>query len=96
MGEAERDIGDAELAGALGGAAGQMEGGLAAGLAHDFQFEPTDTLADAGAEGLGPSFLGGEAGGEALGCVLLAPAVGDLAGGEDAAQKAVAEAGMLC
>src|ERR1035437_7973890 len=93
VGQRERDGGDAEFAGALGGAAGEFEAGLAAGFAGDFEFEPVDAVADACAESLGPGLFGGEAGGEAFGGVLLALAVLDLSLGENAAQKAVAEAG---
>jgi hypothetical protein len=67
MGEREVDGGDSELPGALGGATAELECGLTAGLADDFEVEPADAIADAGAEGFGGGFFGGEAGGEALG-----------------------------
>ena len=92
MSEAKRGAGDAEAAGSLKGSASQFEGGLARGQADDFELQPTDAVADAGAESLGGGLLGGKASGEALGGVALAAAVGDLAWGIDAAEESLAEA----
>ena len=64
-------MGDSEFEGAFGRAAAQVQGGPFAGCAPDFQFQPADAAADAGAKGLGASLLGGEARGKALGGLLL-------------------------
>ena len=92
VGEGEGDAVDTEAGRELGGATVEAERGLAGGGAKDFDVAPSDAAGDAGAEGLGGGLLGGEAGGEALGGGLLARAVGDLAGGIDAAEEALAEA----
>jgi hypothetical protein len=44
VGEREGDAGDPEFAGAAGSAAGEDEGGPAAGFARDFEFEPADAI----------------------------------------------------
>ncbi len=67
-----------------------------AGFAADLELFPADAPADAGAEGLGAGLFGGKAGGEALRTAFFALAVGDLAGGEDALEEAIAKAGDRC
>ena len=57
VGKTERDGCHTELEGALGCATGQLEGGLAAGLAHDLQFEPTASLAAKRAAKLSAAFF---------------------------------------
>ena len=65
--------------------------GLAGFFAADFHVLPAKLAADAGAEGFGDGFLGGEASGEKGGRFLVGKAVRDFFGAEDALQKAFAE-----
>lgn len=88
MGEADFEGGEAEFAGAGGGGAVEMHGGLAAGVVQDLELPPEDA-AHAGAESLGDGFLAGEAGGEFFGA---AAAIALFALGVDPAQETVAEA----
>jgi hypothetical protein len=92
MSDGEGCAGKAEACGDLCGAAEKAESGTAAGFANDFDFEPGDAVADAGTEGLGAGLLGGKAGGEALGCIAFAEAVGLLRGSIDAVEEAASVA----
>jgi len=94
VGDREREAADAKAGGDFGGAAVEDEFGALAGFTCDFELRPADAAADAGSEGFGGGFLGGEARSEAFAGVFdLAAAVGDFACGVDTRQKAVAEAG---
>lgn len=92
MSKAEGEAGDAECGGDLGGAAVEAEFGSAAGGAVDLEFAPADATADAGAERLGPCFLGGKTGGETFGSGFAGLAVGNLSGCVDTFQEVLSEA----
>ena len=88
VGEGEGGARYAKARGDFGGTAMEAEGGPSAELADNFNLKPGDAVADAGAEGLGAGFLGGESGGKALGGIALAQAVGLFGGSVDAVEEA--------
>lgn len=92
MGERKGEPPDAHAVGDLGSATGEVEFRALAGSAPDLKLAPVDAAADAGTKCLGSCLLGSEAGGEALGVVLLGQAVCDLAGGVDAMEERLTEA----
>jgi len=92
VGQGQRGAADSQQGGAFEGTSAPVEGRSAARLAPYLDLRPGDAVADAGAERLRPGLLRRKAGGEALRGVLLALTVGNLAGGEDAAEEALAEA----
>jgi hypothetical protein len=93
VGQGERDIGDSQAGGVGGSAAREVQSRSAAREPSDFYLLPGDTAADAGAEGFGSSLFGSEAGCVARGRGAGAGfAVGNLFGGEDAADEASTEA----
>lgn len=85
-------MGDAELSGDGTGAAGEVQRGTLAGIPAHFDFLPGDAVLDAGAEGFGAGFLGGETGGIALHRACSGAAVGNFRIGKDAVKKSFAEA----
>jgi hypothetical protein len=88
VGKGQRDMADSQALGNLQGATGEVKSGAVSGLAADFDFGPCDAMLDTSAQGLGSGLLGGEAGGETLGCcALLVLAVGDFFRSEDAAEE---------
>jgi predicted lipid-binding transport protein (Tim44 family) len=89
VGDGKRGAGYAQAGGNLGGAPVKPEGGPSAGLAHDLDLQPAYAVADARSQGLGSGFLGGKAGGKALGGLALAQAIGLFRGGVDAVEKAL-------
>jgi hypothetical protein len=60
--------------------------------APDFQFLPRNAVLDAGAEGFGPGFLGGKAGGKTLGGACSRTAIRDFLFGKHAAHETLAKA----
>ena len=90
--EGEGGVANAHGAGPVESAAGPEEDRSLAGSSMDLDLAPGDTAADAGTEGLGAGLLGGEAGGETLGGVLLSETEGDFGRGEDAVEEAITEA----
>ena len=72
----------------LRGAAVKAEGWPSRQLPDDFNFQPIDSVADAGAEGFGCGLFGGETGGKALRGVALAQAVGLFGGKVNAVEEA--------
>lgn len=86
------DAADAAGGGELRGDAGELERGLAGGLAGDGEVLPCDAAGEAGAERFHPGFLGGETAGEAFVGVGFGEGVADLGFGVDAVEKTVAEA----
>ena len=77
----------------LGCTAAENHAGRLPGLALHFKLLPHDTVADAGAESLGGSLLGGKPGGKAFrGGYATSLAVGDFNGRIDVTQEAIAKA----
>jgi len=66
VGDGEGDIGHAHSWGDRGCAAVEPDRGASARLANDLDFEPADSVADLGAQGLCSGFFGGEPGSEAF------------------------------
>ena len=101
----ERKVGadDILARGNFCGAAMESQSRPAARLTYNFNFKPTDAVADPGAERFGCGLLGGKACGEALSGVALAQAIGLFGRKVDAVEKApavaihrVLNAGNLC
>src|SRR3984885_4463490 len=92
VGEGQGDVANAHTLGEGAGAPAEMQRGTAPRLPPDFELLPRYTVLNAGAESLCTGFLSGKPPGIAFGCVLLAAAIGDLAGGKDAMQEAVSKA----
>jgi polyphenol oxidase len=92
VGDAERDVFYAEGVGDLAGFAVKFNCGAAAFLADDFDVNPADAAAPAGAEGFHRSFFGGEAAGEAFVFVFETLAIFAFGGGVEAAEKCFAVA----
>jgi polyphenol oxidase len=92
MGDAERDVFYAEAFADFAGFAVEFYGGAAAFLADDFDVDPADAAAPAGAEGLHRGFLGGEAAGVALVFVFEALAVFAFGGRVETAEDCFAVA----
>ena len=76
---------------AFGGAPMESQRRSPTWFTNDFDVEPPHSMRDAGTEGFGSSFFGGEASGEAFRGFALAQAVLLLGRGIDAVQKAGAE-----
>lgn len=81
-----------ELSGDGTGAAGEVQGGALAGLAAHFDFLPGDAVLDAGAEGFGAGFLGGETGRITLRSACSGAAIGNFLIGENTVKEPLAEA----
>lgn len=85
-------MGDAQLSGDGTGAAGEVQRGTLAGVAAHFDFLPGDAVLDAGAEGFGAGFLGGETGRIALRSACSGAAIGDFTVSENTVKKSLAKA----
>ncbi len=83
-------MGDAELSGDGTGAATQNQRGAATWSPTHFKFFPGNAMLDAGSEGFGSSFFGGEAGGKTLSKAGSGAAIGDFSSREYTLQETVA------
>ncbi len=88
VGEGEGDPFDSEFLCYFQRPSGEVHGWALARRAANFEFGPGEAVLDSSAKGLGCGFFCSEAGGEALGTVLLAMAVVDFGGRKNALQKA--------
>jgi YfiH family protein len=92
VGDAQRDVFHAHPFGDVTGLAVEFYGGAAAFLADDFDVDPADAAAPAGAERFHRGFFGGEAAGVALVFIFKALAVFPFGGCEEAAKNGLAVA----
>jgi YfiH family protein len=92
VGDAEGDVFYAEAFADFAGFAVKFHGGAAAALADDFDIDPADAAAPAGAERFHRGFFGGEAAGVALVFIFEALAVFAFGGGVKAAEDGFAVA----
>lgn len=85
--DAEGDAFHAEAGGDFCGFASEGDGGAAALFADDFEIDPADAAAPAGAKRFHGRFFGGESAGVAFKLVLETLAIFDFVGRENAAQE---------
>ena len=90
VGDAEGDVSYTEAVGDFAGFAVEFDGWAAAFLADDFDIDPADAAAPAGAESFHCGLFGGETAGEPLIFVFEALAVFAFGGRVEAAEKCFA------